>query len=88
MIERERARTLDNTHDDDLFTIDEVAGILSTSVWTLRRTAINAGTLRPSMYVGRSPRFRKRDLVQWINEQIRAKHFAHLPRPKRRKASA
>lgn len=87
MIERQHAlgsRTLANTDDDDLLTIREVGDILRCSEWTVRRRAINTGLLKPSLYMGRLPLFRRADVVRFIKDQTHNR-FASLPKPPRRK---
>lgn len=87
MIERQHAlgaRTLANTDDDDLLTLQEVAEILRCSEWTVRRRALKTNLLKPSLHMGRLPLFRRADVVQFIKDQTRNR-FASLPRPPRKR---
>lgn len=77
-------RTLENTSDDDLLTLEELAAVLRTKVWTVRRQILKPGLLRPSFYVGRNPVFLRSDVVKFIRACAKDARFAIPVPPKRR----
>lgn len=81
----DRVRTLENTVDDELLTLDEVADIFRCSKWTVRRRAIDTGLLKPTMYMGRTPLYSRADVVKFIADRARERRFAATPIPPKRR---
>lgn len=79
-------RTLDNTSDDDdLLVMEGLCAVFQCSEDTLRRNLISKGLLPPAFYIGRTPYWRRADVLQCIRDLKRAHRFATAPVPKRRR---